>query len=108
MFPAGSSVITPAEDRELGRIARCLTTGPLARTSVIAVGHADPAGGAREDLQLGLDRASTIRDFLVARGVAANRVVATSAGAAASAASVPGARVDLVIAPSLTPPARVE
>lgn len=107
VFAEGSAVITPSEDRELGRIARCLTTGALAGTSVIAVGHADPVGGDRENLDLGLRRAATIRDFLVARGVASERVLATSAGARATAANVPGERVDLMIV-TTQPTQRVE
>lgn len=111
---AGAAACSRARGPELAdpvgvsRTARCLTGGPLAGSYVIAIGRADPVGGAAENMALGLDRAAKIRQHLVARGVEERRVLATTTGERATAASVPGRRVDLVLVPSLPVPPRAE
>lgn len=92
-FDAGSAVVDPAQDVELHRIARCLAVGPLRRDRLVVIGHADERGPAAENLDLALDRASKVREFLVAHGAPEERVLAT----AASTQAFPGRRVDFVL-----------
>lgn len=99
VFPSDSAVITPAQDFELNHLAQCLLFGPLQRVNIIAVGHADPVGDPGYNLALAEARAAKIKAFLVAHGVPGVRVLATSVGARQSDASMPGRRVDLVVAP---------
>lgn len=101
LFEEGSSTVTPEIDAALQRVARCLTRGPLAGAAVVAVGHADVVGQEASNVVLGLDRAAKVRDFLVAHGVDARRVVAVSSGDRETRATVPGRRVDVVV---VTPP----
>jgi peptidoglycan-associated lipoprotein len=65
--------------RVLGKVATCLTSGPLAGRSLELVGRADPRGSDQYNMALGEHRADQVLEFLKQHGVA--RVKETSRGA---------------------------
>ena len=73
----------------LADLARCLRrTGQ----SIVVVGHADPRGGERYNVGLGLQRAKAVRRFLVKRGVPAERIAVDSCGEALAVGVAPESR----------------
>ena len=53
---------------------------PVRQYAILIEGHADERGTREYNLALGARRAAATRDFLVARGVAANRLKTISYG----------------------------
>jgi peptidoglycan-associated lipoprotein len=64
----------------LGKIGRCVTTGPLRGRSITLVGRADPRGSASYNMRLGERRAKAVESFLVTFGVARSQITVTSQG----------------------------
>ena len=70
VFPKGRSAVTPGAAANLDKVALALRANTRAQVQI--VGDADPgASGAA----LALDRAASARDWIVGRGVPANRIV---------------------------------
>jgi outer membrane protein OmpA-like peptidoglycan-associated protein len=103
LFSSGSAVVSPSDDHALGAVAACMRTRAGRSAAIIVVGHGDAVGSELENVRLGLERASKIRAFLIALGVPAERVIATSSGERSTEATRPGRRVDLFLA---SPPRR--
>ena len=78
-FDVGSSVIGPRGAQALDRVAAVLRATDV---SLDVLGHAGPADPQRGDT-LAVERAGAVRDALVARGVPADRLVATPVGSSA-------------------------
>ena len=81
----------------LHKLALCFNQPSLERTAIVAIGYADPVGAELYNLNLALERAQKVRAFLVANGVAADRVIAASVG---SETDRPGRRVELFLTPA--------
>jgi outer membrane protein OmpA-like peptidoglycan-associated protein len=96
IFGAALSALPPAprhftlyfkfESDELTDESRALvpeilsTVKNLAVPEVAVVGHTDTMGAAKSNIELGLKRASTVRNILVDAGLAANTIEVTSHG----------------------------
>ena len=77
-FALNSAAISPASADVLRRVAAVLLRHPDVNLRVTA--HTDPRGSDGYNLALGNRRAAAIRDFLVAEGIAAERITTASAG----------------------------
>jgi peptidoglycan-associated lipoprotein len=80
-FDFDSSDLSSAEKSILDQVAKCLTTGPLAGKSVKLVGRADPRGEQEYNMELGENRASSVKKYLIGLGVDGKRMALTSRGA---------------------------
>jgi len=77
-FETDSSALTPQARATLDRQAQWLTQYP--RYTFTVEGHADERGTREYNLALGARRATAARDYLIARGIAANRMRTISYG----------------------------
>src|SRR5216683_2928851 len=71
-FDTSRAELSPAARRDLDRAATWLATN--GQTRVLVEGHADQRGDARPNQALAERRASSIRDYLVTRGVDGDRI----------------------------------
>lgn len=96
-FEPGRSALRPAARGWLDRVAAAARGWPASELRI--VGHTDPTGSSAANDALSLDRAASVRDWLVARGVPAPRI--TVAGRGARDAGLGGAagdrRVEILI-----------
>jgi len=72
-FDTSRAELSPAARRDLDRAATWLATNGRAR--VLVEGHADQRGDAQPNQALAERRASSIRDYLVTRGVDGDRII---------------------------------
>ena len=72
-FDTSRAELSPAARRDLDRAATWLATNGQPR--VLVEGHADQRGDARPNQALAERRASSIRDYLVTRGVDGDRII---------------------------------
>src|SRR5712692_8611215 len=72
-FDTSHAELSPAARRDLDRAATWLATN--GQTRVLVEGHADQRGDARPNQALAERRASSIRDYLVTRGVDGDRII---------------------------------
>lgn len=77
-FSIGKSDIAPNFRPVLDRFAASLNENP--GTSVTIIGHTDSTGSDAINMPLSRDRAARTRDYLAARGVAANRFTVEGRG----------------------------
>jgi peptidoglycan-associated lipoprotein len=80
-FDFDSSNLSSAEKEILDLVAKCLTSGPLQGKSVKLIGRADPRGEQEYNMNLGENRATSVRKYLAGLGVADTRMGITSRGA---------------------------
>ena len=78
-FDSGQAVIRPNFRSALDNFAQSLQQNPS--TTVTIVGHTDSTGSPAVNEPLSLQRADATRDYLVTRGVAANRFQVDGRGA---------------------------
>ncbi len=71
-FESGSDNVSAAGKRILNGYAQALKASPDAKVELS--GYADPSGDAAKNLELAKARAMTVRDALVADGIAAERI----------------------------------
>ena len=79
-FDLASAAIRPADRKVLDTNAEWLRANP--GQPIVVEGAADPRGTRDYNLALGERRASAVRDYLVARGVAPDRISILSTGEA--------------------------
>lgn len=77
-FDTGSYNIKPNLRPILDRFATTLNQNPV--TTVTIIGHTDSTGTDAVNNPLSLNRAASTRDYLVARGVATNRILINGRG----------------------------
>ena len=104
-FATGSARITPALEPILDRFAQTLAENP--KTTVRIVGHTDSTGSDAINDPLSVNRASSVRNYLSARGVAADRIAIDGRGArepiadnASDAGRARNRRVDIFVGES--------
>jgi outer membrane protein OmpA-like peptidoglycan-associated protein len=97
-FDKGSVLVMPDEDAIIERLARCLTAPPMQSARVVLVGRTEAQSGAACSAELGLRRAERVKQFFVAHGMPAERIVTASAGDLETPLVVPTARVDVIVA----------
>jgi peptidoglycan-associated lipoprotein len=77
-FDTDSTVLTPQSRQTLDRQAQWLNQYP--RYAITIEGHADERGTREYNIALGAQRARAVQDYLVSRGVGANRLRTISYG----------------------------
>ena len=83
-FDVGRSAIKPNFAPVLTHFASSLNQNPI--TSVTIIGHTDSTGSDAVNNPLSVDRANSARDYLVGRGVAAQRIATDGRGSRESVA----------------------
>lgn len=78
-FESGRGAVKPAAGATLDRIATALQSRPT--TEIRVVGHTDSRGDATSNDNLSVDRAASVRDWMVMRGVSAQRFTVSGRGA---------------------------
>jgi outer membrane protein OmpA-like peptidoglycan-associated protein len=78
-FEPGRAALRPAARGWLDRVAAAARSWPASELRI--VGHTDPGGSSTANDALSLDRAASVRDWLVARGVPAPRISVAGRGA---------------------------
>ena len=79
-FNFDSAELSNAEKDILNQVATCLTTGPLKGRKVQFVGRADPRGEQEYNMELGENRAHTVKTYMTGLGVGGDRMSLTSRG----------------------------
>lgn len=83
LFDSGRATIKPAAQRSLDQVAQVLNSTHGGRSIRIA-GHTDTdpirRSGHKSNYHLGFERAYAVREYLISRGVAANRIYLASHG----------------------------
>jgi outer membrane protein OmpA-like peptidoglycan-associated protein len=77
LFSSGKSDLLPSAQAKLSEVADALTKEDK-ESKIVVEGHTDSQGGASYNQDLSQRRAQAVRDYLVTRGMASDRV--TSAG----------------------------
>ena len=85
IFEPGTATFATGAEIGLARVAGWLAAAPA--QAIRIEGHTDATGSPEANLSLSLRRAEAVRDALVARGVAAARIVVSGEGAAEPVAS---------------------
>jgi len=79
-FAFDSANVRPQDEKILGQLATCFTSGPLAGREMRLVGHADPRGEPEYNMVLGGRRADNVKGFIVKKGMADDKIATTSRG----------------------------
>jgi outer membrane protein OmpA-like peptidoglycan-associated protein len=79
-FPFDSAQIDRSDHHDLNALAECLTEGPLSKSKVELIGHADPMGPETYNDELSLRRAKEVARYLARRGVPEDRMHVRAAG----------------------------
>ena len=77
-FQSGSATLNSTSYQMLNTIAERLRQDPQAHLDI--QGYTDDRGAAQTNLQLSLKRANSVRSFLISKGIAPNRLMATGFG----------------------------
>ena len=78
LFPVNSATIQPGGVDEINRVARVLSQYP--QTTVIVAGHTDSTGSESANQQLSERRANAVKNAIIGKGVAAQRISAIGYG----------------------------
>ena len=108
LFASAKSELLPAAQVKLNDVANALIKeDPLSK--IVVEGHTDSQGAAAYNQDLSQRRAQSVRDYLVSRGIAADRVTSQGFGPSRSIAENNSAegrannrRVEIVVQPSAT------
>jgi OmpA-OmpF porin, OOP family len=79
-FEHNSSALMPQASEQLKQLELALTSASLGKDKFVVAGHTDAKGSAPYNKQLSLRRAETVKHFLVAKGMAANRLTTVGYG----------------------------
>ena len=79
LFDAGKASVGPGAQRSIDKLAEFLKTYP--KRNVLIEGHSDSLGNEEFNLKLSQQRADAVRDLLVARGIAPQRIRTKGYGA---------------------------
>jgi peptidoglycan-associated lipoprotein len=79
-FELDQSTLRGPDKNTLDDVANCLKDGPLQNRTITIIGRADPRGTEQHNRELGASRAEAARNYLVARGVAEQKVLVISRG----------------------------
>jgi outer membrane protein OmpA-like peptidoglycan-associated protein len=85
LFTSGSATLLPAAQLKLNDVADALTQQDPGSTIVVE-GHTDSQGSAASNQDLSQRRAQAVRDYLVSRGIAGDRVTSQGFGPSRSIA----------------------
>jgi outer membrane protein OmpA-like peptidoglycan-associated protein len=79
-FETNSSELTAAARRQLDIVASALRNDRLVEYRFTVEGHADPRGHADTNLKLSQERAESVKRYLMAQGIAEDRLLAEGRG----------------------------
>ena len=79
-FEFDSAKLDAEEQAGLRELAACMKTGPLRGKRVLVTGRTDPRGTVAHNDKLGLERAARVKRYLLAHGIASDRVLTASVG----------------------------
>ncbi|HSQ67478.1 MAG TPA: OmpA family protein [Polyangiaceae bacterium] len=79
-FAFDDSQLSAADRALLGKVAECMTNGPLAGKSIALIGRADPRGEVEYNMSLGAHRSSSVARYLESKGVSKKHLSETSRG----------------------------
>jgi outer membrane protein OmpA-like peptidoglycan-associated protein len=79
LFTSGKSDLLPSAQAKLSEVAEALTKEDK-ESKIVVEGHTDSQGGASYNQDLSQRRAQTVRDYLVTRGMASDRVTSEGFG----------------------------
>ena len=109
LFVSNKSDLLPGAQVKLNEVASALTKND-SESKIVVEGHTDSQGGATYNQDLSQRRAQSVRDYLISRGIAADRLTATGFGLTrpiADNASAEGRannrRVEIVVQPASSP-----
>ncbi|MCS6789438.1 MAG: OmpA family protein [Bacteroidia bacterium] len=77
-FASGDSALAPESFMELERLAWLLSDKPTMRIEI--VGHTDSTGSLEKNMELSRRRASAVANYLISRGIAADRLQVVGKG----------------------------
>jgi outer membrane protein OmpA-like peptidoglycan-associated protein len=108
LFASAKSDLLPAAQLKLNEVADALIKeDPLSK--IVVEGHTDSQGGVPYNQDLSQRRAQSVRDYLVSRGIASDRVTSQGFGSSRSVADnkspegrADNRRVEIVVQPSTT------
>ncbi len=106
LFTSGKADLLPTAELKLQEVAEALIKeDPDAK--IVVEGHTDSQGGERYNKDLSERRARSVRDYLVSRGIASDRVTSQGFGYSRSVADnksqegrANNRRVEIVVLPS--------
>lgn len=109
LFASAKADLLPAAQLKLNDVANALTKeDPLSK--IVVEGHTDSQGQAAYNQELSQHRAQVVRDYLVTRGIASDRISAQGFGPSRSIADnnspegrANNRRVEIVVQPSAAP-----
>jgi len=108
LFASNKFALLPAAQVKLGQIAEALLAGDPDATFVVE-GHTDSQGKPAANQELSVNRANSVRDYLVSHGIAADRITSEGHGPDRSIADNKSAegrannrRVEIVVKPGKT------
>lgn len=106
LFASGKSSMLPGAQSKLTAVADALKEARSAR-EIVVEGHTDSTGSDATNMTLSQTRADNVRDYLIARGVPANRIRAKGVGEGSPVADNRTAegrannrRVEIIISPA--------
>lgn len=79
-FDVDKSSLRPRGRDVLADVANCLKDGPLQNRTITIIGRADARGTEAHNQELGASRADATRNYLMEKGVAANKLLVISRG----------------------------
>lgn len=79
LFPSGGKTLSPPARQSLDRVAQALSE-QTAEARIVVEGHTDARGSDQKNQELSQERAESVRDYLVQKGVEAQRVTAIGKG----------------------------
>lgn len=79
-FDPNSAHIRNDAYKLLNEYVRALQSAALSSARLVIAGHTDAIGSEDQNLKLSQDRAQAVRDYLVARGIAPDRLIAKGYG----------------------------
>lgn len=106
LFTSGQSALLPGAMAKLNEVADALLKNNR-ESNIVVEGHTDSQGRVQDNQELSLARAQSVRDYLVSRGIAADRITAQGLGSTRPVATNKTAegradnrRVEIIVQPS--------
>ncbi len=78
LFETGKSTLKPSSFKELNELVEVMKNKKGMEIEI--AGHTDNVGNTEKNMELSLDRAKAVRNYLIKHGIAANRVTAKGYG----------------------------